>query len=256
MKEKGRKIVILVLAMIALVCAGYLIWYYMSAEQAEESMEKVKEVAVKEEKEDPVTEISEEKVEIPIDFEALQVINPDVYAWIRIDGTVIDYPVVQRSDDDSFYLDHTWEGKPAADGAIFTQACNAKDFTDFNTVIYGHQMGAGVETMFHQLGNYLNADFMQEHRDILIYTPDHIRTYRVFAAVVYDDRHLIQYYNFVMNSDRQAFIDSIYNSRDMRNQFCEDEDVTIDDQLLSLSTCIAGEPQHRLLVEAVLIDEK
>ena len=82
MREKGRKIVIFVLAMIALVCAGYLIWYYMSAAQAEESMEKVKEVAVKEEKEDPVTEISEEKVEIPIDFDALQAINPDVYAWM------------------------------------------------------------------------------------------------------------------------------------------------------------------------------
>ena len=254
MKEKGRKILILVLSMIALVCAGYLFWYYLSADKAEESNDKAKEVAVKEEK--PIEEETEEPVEIPIDFEALQAINPDVYAWIKIDGTVIDYPVVQHSDEDNYYLNHTWEGKSAAEGAIFTQACNAKDFTDFNTVIYGHQMGSGVETMFHQLGNYMDADFMQEHREIVIYTPDHIRTYRVFAAVVYDDRHIVQYYNFVMNSDKQAFLDSIYNSRDMRNQFCDDEDVTIDDQILSLSTCISGEPQHRLLVEAVLVDEK
>ena len=255
MKERGRKLLILLLSMIVLVCAGYLIWYYGSALQAEESNEKAKEVAVKEEVVTD-TEEPEAPVEIPVDFAALQAINPDVYAWIKIDGTVIDYPVVQSSEEDNFYLDHTWEGKQAAEGAIFTQACNAKDFTDFNTVIYGHQMGANVETMFHQLGNYLDADFMQEHREIIIYTPDHIRTYRVFAAVVYDDRHIIQYYNFVMNSNKQAFLDSIYNSRDMRNQFCDDQNVTIEDQILTLSTCIAAEPEHRLLVEAVLIDEK
>ena len=110
MKERGRKLLILLLSMIVLVCAGYLIWYYGSALQAEESNEKAKEVAVKEEVVTD-TEEPEAPVEIPVDFAALQAINPDVYAWIKIDGTVIDYPVVQSSEEDNFYLDHTWEGK-------------------------------------------------------------------------------------------------------------------------------------------------
>ena len=255
MKDKTRKLLSVVLILIAVACAGYLIWYYGSALKAKKSQDNAKEIAKKEET--PVVEEEpEEQVEIPIDFASLQETNPDVYAWIQIDGTVIDYPVLQSAEDDSYYLDHSWEGKSAPEGAIFSQACNSKDFTDFNTALYGHQMGDKVETMFHQLGNYLDAEFMQSHRDIIIYTPDHIRTYRVFAAVVYDDRHLIQHYNYVMNSERQDFIDSIYNSRDLRNQFCDDVEVTTTSRILSLSTCISAEPSHRLLVEAVLVDEK
>lgn len=255
MKDKTRKVLAAVLILIAAVCAGYLVWYYGSAVKAKKSQDNAKEIAKKEEV--PVVEEKpEEQVEIPIDFASLQETNPDVYAWIRIDGTVIDYPVLQSMEDDSYYLDHSWEGKRAPEGAIFSQACNAKDFTDFNTVLYGHQMGDQVETMFHQLDNYLDAEFMQSHRDVVIYTPDHIRTYKVFAAVIYDDRHLIQHYNYVMDSERQDFIDSIYNSRDLRNQFCDDVEVTTTSRILSLSTCIAAEPSHRLLVEAVLVDEK
>lgn len=252
MRENGRKLLIILLLAIALICAGYLIWYYGSAFKAKNQGEiDIKEPVVVEPEIEP-----EEIVEIPIDFATLQATNPDVYAWIKIDGTVIDYPIVQKRADDNYYLNHSWEGKYAAEGAIFTQACNSIDFSDFNTVIYGHQMGAGVETMFHQLANFLDADFLKENQNIIIYTPDHIRTYRIFAAVVYDDRHLVQYFNYVVNRERQEFIDSIYNSRDLRNQYCEDVDVTIEDKILSLSTCISGEPEHRLLVEAVLIDEK
>lgn len=256
MKEKIRKALTVVLLLIAVACAGYLLWYYGSAMKAEKSQDNAKEIAKKEESPEVVEEATEEEVEIPIDFASLQATNPDVYAWIQIAGTVIDYPVLQNAEDDSYYLNHSWEGMSAVEGAIFSQACNAKDFTDFNTVLYGHQMGDGVETMFHQLGNYLDADFMQSHREIIIYTPEHIRTYKVFAAVIYDDRHLIQHYNYVMNSERQDFIDSIYNSRDLRNQFCNDVDVTTESRILSLSTCVSTEPSHRLLVEAVLVDEK
>lgn len=254
MADKARRLLMTFLVLISLAAVGYLFWYYGSAFRADSSQEKAKDVA----KVEPIPEVEEpeEEIEIPIDFEALQSVNPEVYAWIKIEGTMIDYPIVQKREDDSYYLDHSWEGKSAAEGAIFTQACNSKNFHDFNTAVYGHQMGAYVETMFHQLGNYLDADFMKEHQEVVIYTEDHILTYKVFAAVVYDDRHLIQYYNYIMNSERQNFIDSIYNSRDLRNQFCEDVEVTTESKLLSLSTCIPGEPNHRLLVEAVLIDEK
>lgn len=254
MKEKGRKILIVLLLAVAISCAGYLIWYYISASKAEDSYEDARKEAVIEIPKD--TEADDEQVQIPIDFDALQATNPEVYAWIRIDGTKIDYPIVQKKDDDNYYLNHTWEGKSAAEGAIFTQAFNSTDFLDFNTLIYGHQMGEGVETMFHQLGNYLDADFMNEHREVVIYTPNHVRTYKVFAAVVYDDRHIMQYYNFNVDNDREEFLDSIYNSRDMRNQYCDDVEVTTNDRIITLSTCISVESDHRLLVEAVLVDEK
>ena len=69
----------------------------------------------------------------------------------------------ENNEDDNYYLSHTWERVEAADGAIFTQACNSKNFTDFNTVIYGHQMGEGVDTMFHTLDRYLEEGYIEKY---------------------------------------------------------------------------------------------
>lgn len=260
MKDKVRKLLIVVLSAVALCAAGYLIWYYVIAAKTEESYDKArKEAVVTPKKEEPTEEPEEESKaapEIPIDFAALQAVNPDVYAWIRIEGTNVDYPVLQRADEENYYLDHTWEGKASPEGAIYTQPCNAKNFTDFNTVIYGHQMGEGVDTMFHTLDYYLGDGFLETHPNVVVYTKEHILTYRVYAAVIYDDRHLMQAFNYVMDSERQAFLDSIVNSRDMRNKFSDAESVGITDRILSLSTCISGEPNHRLLIEAVLVNEE
>lgn len=257
MRDKGRKVIIGFLLAVSLAAAGYLIWYYMLAAKTEQAYEEARNSAYLERADRPEKEEDRaEKAEIPIDFKKLQNVNEDVYAWIRIEGTNIDYPVVQSLEDDKFYLEHTWEKKAAPEGAIFTQACNAKNFTDFNTVIYGHQMGDRIETMFHNLSLYLDEGFMETHPEITVYTREHVLTYRVFAAVVYDDRHLVQSFNYVMDKERQRFLDSILNSRDLRNRYSEEEEVSTSDRILSLSTCIAGEPKHRLLVEAVLIDEK
>ena len=238
MKDRTRKIIVAVLLVIAVCCAGYLIWYYATAAKTKQSYDDAKKLAtenVKPSKTDS-DDGEQTKPEIPVDFTALQEKNPDIYAWIKIDGTTVDYPVCQNNEDDNYYLSHTWERVEAADGAIFTQACNSKNFTDFNTVIYGHQMGEGVDTMF--------------------YTPDHVLTYRIFAAVIYDDRHLINSFNYVMDDQRQAFLDSLQDSRDLRSRYSDIESVGTEDRILSLSTCVTGESNHRLLVEAVLTNEE
>lgn len=258
MNGKIRKVLIAIFCIIAIGCAAYLAWYYIMADKTDKSNEKAKQVAETVKTEMPKTEQPEEAEapEIPIDFAKLQETNPDVHAWIKIEGTNIDYPILQNLEEDNFYLNHSWEGAKASQGAIYTQACNAKDFTDFNTIIYGHQMGGGNNTMFHDLDKYLDADFMASNPNVTIYTPEHILTYRIFATVIYDDRHLFHFFNYVMDAERQSFLDSLANTRDLRNQYLDSESVTIQDKIISLSTCIAAEPEHRLLVEAVLIDEK
>src|SRR5699024_8930833 len=98
----------------------WLVRFYMDeAEGAQANERALTEAETEEPQEEPG-----ESVEIPIDFASLQQTNPDVYAWIRIEGTNIDYPVVQSGQDNTFYLDHTWEGAEAAQGAIFTQTYN------------------------------------------------------------------------------------------------------------------------------------
>ena len=93
----------------------------------------------------------------PIDFDALWETNKDVYAWITIPGTVIDYPILQHETDDSYYLNYTIDGVEGYPGCIYTERVNSKEFTDNNTVIYGHNMRNG--TMFTDLHKFRDADF-------------------------------------------------------------------------------------------------
>ena len=258
MSQNVRKVVIVLFCVIILGCIGYLIWHYASASKGDASYERAKEVAAKKmepEEEQPETPEPETKIQY-VDFDALQAVNPDVYAWIEIAGTNIDYPIVQSQTDQEFYLDHTWEGDYAEQGAIFTQTYNSRDFTDFNTVIYGHRMGDGNVSMFHELRNYMDKEYLDAHQDIVIYTRGQKRIYRVFAAVVYDDRLIPAAFNFMMEEERKAFLDSVYASNDMRNQFADNVEVTAQDRILTLSTCLKSEPKNRFLVEAVLISEE
>ena len=96
---------------------------------------------------------------------------------------------------------------------------------------------------------------MKEHPNVKIYTPEKELTYRIFAAVVYDDVHILEAYDFSSQEYRRLFLESVYNSRDMRN--CIDESVAgdADSKILTLSTCIGGENNKRYIVEAVLVDE-
>ena len=189
----------------------------------------------------------------PIDFDKLKETNQDIYAWIEIPNTQINYPVVQGGDDDAYYLNHTIDGTEGYPGSIYTERINAKDFSDFNTVIYGHNMKDG--SMFMGLHNFEDPQYMKEHPNVKIYTPEKELTYRIFAAVVYDDVHILEAYDFSSQEYRRLFLESVYNSRDMRN--CIDESVAVDadSKILTLSTCIGGENNKRYIVEAVLVDE-
>lgn len=193
------------------------------------------------------------KVEIPIDFTSLHKVNDEIYAWIRIPGTKVDYPILQRASDDTYYLNHTVEGKQGYPGSIYTESLNRKNFMDRNTVIYGHNMKNG--TMFGKLKNYKDASYMKEHATILIYTPEHIYTYEVFAAITYDNRHLLYSFDFTEESGMQKFLDSIASVRNMSSYINKDVKVTAADRIITLSTCVGNESK-RLLVGAVLIDEQ
>jgi len=196
---------------------------------------------------------SAQKLDIPIDFQQLQQENSDIYAWIRIPDTTVDYPILQSETDNDYYLFHTPEGKSGYPGSIYTENYNSKDFQDFNTVIYGHKMRN--HTMFADLEYYEDIDYLKQHNMITIYTPDHIRTYQVFAAVTYDNRHIMYSFDFVNKEQRQAYLDSLKAVRNMATCWDDSVNVTTEDKIITLSTC-NGNDKQRFLVEAVLIDEK
>lgn len=259
MRKKLLTLGCLICAILFGCCCGYIFWYFNSEKENGEIYEELQErvettpTAAPTVTDVPVTEQPEPAEEIPIDFAALQEVNPDIYAWIRIEGTNIDYPVVQSSTDDSYYLNHTIEGKEGYPGSIYTESVNSKDFSDFNTILYGHNMRDG--SMFQNLHNYEDSAYMAEHPEVIIYTPDHVYRYQIFAAVTYSDVHLYHEFDYTTESGRQAFLDSILSSRGMSDTIRDDVPVSADDKFLTLSTCIGGQSDKRLIVEAVLQSE-
>ena len=169
----------------------------------------------------------EKTVEIPIDFSSLKEKNSEVYAWIRIPDTQVDYPILQRASDDLYYLDHTIDGAEGLPGSIYTQSLNAQDFSDKNTVIYGHNMRD--ETMFGGLKSYMDESYMKAHSQILIYTPEHILTYQVFAAVTYDNRHILNSFDFESEEGFQEYLDSLKEVRNMSSYIDSDVKATTDE---------------------------
>ena len=96
----------------------------------------------------------------PVDFAGMWETNEDVYAWITVPGTVIDYPILQHATDNTYYLNYNIDGSYGYPGCIYTENMNSKEFTDNNTVIYGHNMKNG--TMFAGLHKFEDAAFSME----------------------------------------------------------------------------------------------
>ena len=189
----------------------------------------------------------------PIDFEALWEINPDIYAWLELVDTDISYPVLQHPTDNEYYLYHTPEGESGYPGSIYSFNVNAKDFTDFNTVLYGHRMNNG--TMFSKLHEYRDETYLKEHQTIKIYLPDRELVYTIFAAVIYDDRLITSYFDFSDPDSCRAYLNSIYGNRDLNSHVLLKPRVTENDRILTLSTCVRWQENNRYLVVAVLTDE-
>ena len=246
--KKKYILISIVCILAAAVCAGVGVYRYLQQERAGEEYEAIREEVKTEE---PAEEPESAPVTIPIDFASLQAQNPDVYAWITVPGTNIDYPILQSDGYNSYYLDHTLNGESSPEGSIFTENYNSKDFEDPNTVIYGHNMKNG--SMFQNLHNYQDRDFFDNNRDVIIYTPDAIRHYKIFAAYLYDNRHILESFDFNDPWVYKQYLDQIFSIRDMNSCIDTDTKVGVEDKIITLSTCYGTQHDVRYLVQAVLV---
>ena len=116
-----------------------------------------------------------------VDFNALSEINPDIVAWIYIEDTKINYPVVQGRDN-QYYLKRLFDRKWNSAGCIFLDSRNEPDFSDRHSIIYGHHMKNG--TMFSGLTEYKKQEFYERHPTILLMTPEQNIRVEIFAGYV------------------------------------------------------------------------
>lgn len=195
-------------------------------------------------------ESSNKEVAVPVDFDKLEKANPDIYAWINIPAVNVDYPILQNETDNAYYLNHTVNGQKSVYGSIYTENYNSKDFSDFNTVIYGHNMKNG--TMFGSLKKFRDSTFFNENRYITIYTKGRILKYEIFAAYTWDNKHILLSRNFENEYNRNVYLEEIFAVRDMNSQISKEIEVTENDRIITLSTCMNNKSK-RFLVSGVLV---
>ena len=176
----------------------------------------------------------------PIDFTQLLSVNSDIVGWLRIRALDISYPVVQGKDND-YYLHRTFEKTDNFAGCLFVNSYNMGDFTDQNTIIYGHNMKNG--SMFGKLKNFSDPEVFKKSRYFWIFTPDFIYQYRIFSASVVDKTGLTFQISFT-DDEFDQFISRAYSNSVVDNQGVT---VTKEDRIVTLSTC-TGDDSTRFVV--------
>ncbi|WP_165172102.1 class B sortase [Adlercreutzia sp. ZJ242] len=202
---------------------------------------------------------SEEKAENPIDFATLQEENADVYAWIYVPDTEVNLPVLQNAVADNYYLVHDVHGNESELGAIYSQSVNSTDFTDPVTVLYGHTFEVNQEwrdEMFGTLHNFEDAEFFDNHPNFYIYTPTQVLTYEIVSAYEYDNRHILNSFDFEDPAVVQEYYDYVVNPDSMVKNVREGEQLVAgEDTIVQLSTCTRpANDAARYLVTGVLVD--
>lgn len=255
MKSKRNivRYVILAVALAVFLFSAYKIYaIYSEYSRGDKEYKRiVDDVIIREVVEVTEGEVTYEVEMFKVDFEKLHKINSETVAWIRFEEPdKINYPIVQAGDNDK-YLHTTFEGKNNAVGAIFMDAGQAKDFSDSNTFIYGHNMKDG--SMFSQLRKYKKQEFAKEHPYFYIYTPDGRELqYQVFAVGVVEDTSESYQKHYKDENEYLSYLKYIKNTA----LYDLNVEVHADSQVVSLSTCTNVTDTQRLLVHGVKISEK
>ena len=182
-------------------------------------------------------------------FEQLQAINPDVFGWITVFGTHIDYPLLQGTDNRKYVYTNA-KGEPARSGAIFLDFRNRQDFTDFNNIIYGHDMAR--DAMFGEIARFEEEYFFESRRFGMVFTGEKYYGIEFFAFLEVDANDFEIYNPTIVEPELkealiQRFADEGLQYREL--------DITTADRLVVLSTCTPTSTNGRHILVGRLLEE-
>ncbi len=230
-----------------LVCIGCLVLLFQFHRTYKESSEEyaglanevvqVKNLAEK-------AELEEVPPLLSVDFEELQAINEEVYAWIDFPGQGRSYPVAQ-AEDNEYYLNHTFKKNSNTGGSIFADARNSHILTDDNTVLYGHNMRN--LSMFGFLRKYQEEEHYKAYPYFDIYMPDGTYRCRILACckVAADWSNFPT--QFEDNAERTDFVKKMQASCAYKTT---ESDFETERPLVMLTTCTGQGYNYRLIVLA------
>ncbi len=257
--SKKNKLFMLLIIFLVILLIGlcYILFIVYNNFKAQNDYNKIKDTAVSEKETDSETQPitgHKEFADNPVDFESLEEINEEIYAWIYVPGTNVDYPIVQSATSDFFYLDHDVYKNYLFAGSIYTEACNLRNFTDRNTVLYGHNMADG--SMFATLHRFEDEDFFNKNKYIYVYLPGKKLTYKIVSAYNYDNRHIMNSFNFADDKVFEEYINFVMNPHSSISNVNKDVKLDLNSKLITLSTCLNSNDEGRYLVQGVLINNE
>jgi sortase B len=182
-----------------------------------------------------------------LSFKELQAINPEVFAWLTVYGTHIDYPVVQGSDNMK-YVNTNAEGLYSLSGAIFLDNRASKDFSDFSSILFGHHMEKS--TMFGEIGSFADKSYFDARKYGMLYYDGQEHGLEFFAFVHTDAYDGTVFRANVGPEMRQAYLDTLLS----KALHTRDIQVTADDRIVLLSTCSASSTNGRDILVARITD--
>ena len=253
--KQAQAILMLLLIVFSGVGSGILIWkianYFIDAGKSQEYAENLSDsVTVMDDGEQyGDTEAEAEEIEIPasIDFDSLYKISKDTVAWIFAPGTKINYVIAQAKDND-YYMHRLLDGTSANGGTLFEDYRCSNDFTDWNTIIYGHHMKNG--TMFAGLMDYRDPDFYEEHPVMYLYVPGKRYKLELIAGYTTNVEDMI-FSVPATKKERDEIVD--YACRN--SSFTSGIKVDGEDRLVTMSTCSYVYTNARYVVIGRIVDE-
>ena len=202
------KIIKIILLVVCIFIFLFCLYNFIIVFEEKKESQNIKEQLIEISQVSPLEQTNEEETLNLINFTELKKVNSDIVGWITIDGTQVNYPIVQGKDN-SYYLNHSSNKSYNSLGSIFMDYNSNKDFKDFNTFIYGHNTKNG--SMFGEIKKYMDVNFYKKHPFFFLYTPS--QNYKVEIFSVYVDEATSNSYNqsFITEDDFRNYLHIILN---------------------------------------------
>jgi len=181
-----------------------------------------------------------------VDFEALNINYPGIVGWLVLEGSPINYPVMQDSDND-FFIRHLPDGTPHRDGSVFLDYRNESDFSDKSILIYGHM--TRNHDMFGILREYRNREFYEANPVLYLYTPEKDYTIQVFAAYLAHSQRDHPPLHFE-GDEFMEYVEQLKSTSFFKSDVVVEEN----DRIVSLCTCAYDFNEARLIITGVLVE--
>lgn len=255
-EKKGKKksnlisnIILVVAIIVFCVSAFQLFNIFKGYHEGRSEYDKVRKLAVTTDKKKADKETGDG---FQVNFEELLKMNPDTIGWIRFtpEPAQINYPIVQGQDNEK-YLKTTFTANENTLGAIFLNVDNLSDYSDKNSIIYGHRMKDG--SMFRHLQDYDSKSFWEKNPYFYIYTLDGRKlTYHIYSVGQVEDTSDTYLTSFESEEAYQSFLDMTKEVA----MYDTGVEVTTEDKIVTLSTCTSASDEHRFVVRGVLEKEE